>query len=191
LERDDVHNYNIEDVGSFDEVGNNVKKRKAVTSESNTLHKPKRARRNGSQISYTIDLSRDYGKKERLLFIEVMASGEYPSTEPAIPMKDEDEWEDFDDEGDSPHANNIAIHDAEASMQSLAVTQRADGKDRFAASVDPDVLGKFLHSTGLEFDESDSIYFLMTFPFYEHEFDLVGFLLDSVFGDGNDDDEEE
>eukprot|EP00978_Attheya_sp_CCMP212_P025010 scaffold79588_cov53-Attheya_sp.AAC.4 len=42
----------------------------------------------GTRIFYTIELSRDFGRKDQLLTVEVMASGEGPSPEPAIPMEE-------------------------------------------------------------------------------------------------------
>mmetsp|Transcript_16605 Transcript_16605/g.24388 ORF Transcript_16605/g.24388 Transcript_16605/m.24388 type:complete len:384 (+) Transcript_16605:171-1322(+) len=215
----------------------------------------------GTQIKYTIDLSRDYDKKERLLIIEVIASGEAPSVDKAIPMMDEgdmddngddDEWEEFDDNNDENGAesgdnddddehsssamngneiqskqNNSSKsksppssqdlhpkkrskqndHDEEKSTTEMSVkscnTSKTalsapslnDGKDRFAAYVDPDVLYNFINWTQLDsnncFDGPEVIYFLMTFPFYEHEWDLVGFLLEAVFGMDDDDDEDD
>jgi hypothetical protein len=40
-------------------------------------------------------------------------------------------------------------------------------------------------------DESTAFFILMTFPFYEQEWDIVGYVLDEVFGhegDGSDED---
>jgi hypothetical protein len=68
-------------------------------------------------------------------------------------------------------------------------------KDRYEAGMDPDVVALFisyLESTNrVSFDKRDNntsyseitmFFLLMTFPFYEHEWDLVGFLLQAVFG---------
>ena len=165
----------------------------------------------GTRIMYSIDFSVDHGPKERLITIEVMASGEAPSSKKAVPMEDdedddgEDVWEDFDEDGES-----IEKEDADDSIEKMdedetsqktdgkaqdgasqvtggGAVLTADGKDRYAAYVDPEELYKLLSCTGLVFDEATSIYFLMTFPFFEHEWDLLGFLLDAVFGDQSDD----
>ena len=164
----------------------------------------------GTRIMYSIDFSVDHGPKERLITIEVMASGEAPSSEKAIPMEDEDGddedvWEDFDEDGESIQKEDAddsveKMDEDEASQKTGGKSQDgasqattggtaliADGKDRYAAYVDPEELYKFLSSTGLVFDEATSIYFLMTFPFFEHEWDLLGFLLDAVFGSQSDD----
>ena len=177
----------------------------------------------GTRVMYSIDFSRDYGQKQRLITIEVMASGEAPSAEQAIPMEDDDDdnskgdreeddedvWEDYDEDGE-PEEESAEKMDAEdekgaeatyklksenASKKTAAnvmTTFVGDGKDRYAAYVDPESLYEFLSCTGLLFDEATTIYFLMTFPFFEHEWDLLGFLLDAVFGgDGGDDSGEE
>jgi hypothetical protein len=165
----------------------------------------------GTRIKYSIDFSFDHGPKERLITIEVMASGEAPSSEKAIPMEDEgdgdeeDVWEDFDERGESvqkeeaddivekmdedeaSHKNDGKTHDGASQATGGGAVLTADAKDRYAAYVDPEELYKFLSCTGLVFDEATSIYFLMTFPFFEHEWDLLGFLLDAVFGDQSDD----
>jgi hypothetical protein len=166
----------------------------------------------GTRIFYTIDLSRDFGRKEQLLTVEVMASGEGPSPEPAIPMEegDDDEWEDFDDKQDDDKSSTDDDYDTTArqkktdllseqtSIQSVAMEEEEgdptivinDGKDRFGAYVDPETLQNFLQWSQLELDEMASVYFLMSFPFYEHEWDLVGFLMDSIFGEDQDHDDE-
>jgi hypothetical protein len=72
-------------------------------------------------------------------------------------------------------------------------------KDVFTAGVDPDILQQCLSELGvddpvLSEDDSAAIFLLMSFPFYEHEWDLVGFVLDAAFGpdgDSDDDDDEE
>merc|ERR1711976_141817 len=57
-----------------------------------------------------------------------------------------------------------------------------EDRDRFAAFVDPDVVEKFILFTGLRFEApQDLLFFLMTFPYYEHEWDLFGYLLECVF----------
>ena len=167
----------------------------------------------GTRIMYSIDFSVDHGPKERLITIEVMASGEAPSSEKAVPMEDdedgdgEDVWEDFDEHGESIEKEDAddsiekmdedetsqktdgKAHDGASQATGGGAVLTADGKDRYAAYVDPEELYKFLSCTGLVFDEATSIYFLMTFPFFEHEWDLLGFLLDAVFGDQSDEDE--
>ena len=77
--------------------------------------------------------------------------------------------------------------------------------DRYAAGMDPDVVSVLIaHLTSLNndhattttikdddehehnYDDVTIFFWLMTFPFYEHEWDLIGFLLQAVFD--NDDD---
>jgi hypothetical protein len=68
--------------------------------------------------------------------------------------------------------------------------------DRFVAGIDPKVLRQFLIWSKLLFPAADSnidnlsaFFLLMTFPYYEQEWDLVGYVLDAVF-DFNDDDDD-
>mmetsp|Transcript_5346 Transcript_5346/g.7562 ORF Transcript_5346/g.7562 Transcript_5346/m.7562 type:complete len:276 (-) Transcript_5346:29-856(-) len=121
----------------------------------------------GAHVLYWLDISRDYGERQRLLTVEVWAIGQAPSMEQAKPleidvMEEEEEGDGTGENKSNDKDNNLC--------------------DRFAAYVDPDVLESFLEWTNLDMDEGTSIFLLMTFPFYEHEWDLVGFLLDSVFG---------
>ena len=65
--------------------------------------------------------------------------------------------------------------------------------DSYLAHLDPDVLHEFLNLTKIQTKNDDmhegtAFFLLMTFPFYEHEWDLVGFVLEEIFGD---DEEEE
>ena len=149
----------------------------------------------GTRIMYYVNFSIDHGSKERLITIEVMASGEAPSSEQAVPMEDdggddgEDVWEDFDEDGEP--LSKAEADDVVENMDEDEASQKTGGKDekdRYAAYVDPEELHKFLSCTGLVFDEATSIYFLMTFPYFEFEWDLLGFLLDAVFGHQSGDD---
>ena len=136
----------------------------------------------GSHIVYSIDVSKDYGQKERLLTVEVFALGQGPSVEPAEPLE-EDEWEDDDDAMD-------ASVDASASMEVTKAAEKPES-DRYAAYMDPDTLDDLLTWTQLGMNEYTAFFFLMTFPFYEHEWDLVGFVLDTVFGEGIEEEKED
>ena len=66
--------------------------------------------------------------------------------------------------------------------------------DSYMVHLDPDLLHEFLKFTGLQsMDEGTAFFLLMTFPFYEQEWDLVGYVLDEIFGaegdEGGHDDE--
>jgi hypothetical protein len=64
--------------------------------------------------------------------------------------------------------------------------------DEFLAYLDPDLMHEFLELAGLHpMSDGTAFFLLMTFPFYENEWDLVGFLLDEIFGDEDEDDEGE
>ena len=62
--------------------------------------------------------------------------------------------------------------------------------DRFGVFVDPQCIVSFLDRINMNLNEQSVIYFLLTFPFYEHEWDLSGFIL-SMFDDGEMEHEEE
>lgn len=147
----------------------------------------------GTHVSYSIDVSKDHGMKERLLLVEVIAAGDGPSSKEAVPMDDSSDgvWEDFEEENGKKVPDVEQMEESDdceknstepTKCDSSAGHVATDDRDRFGAYVDPEVLGKFLKWTKLELDESSSVFFLMTFPFYEHEWDLVGFILDCVFG---------
>jgi hypothetical protein len=56
--------------------------------------------------------------------------------------------------------------------------------DYYRAFVDPEILSKFLNWVDIQSKDMDDLtafFLLMTFPYYEQEWDLVGFLLSSVF----------
>ena len=64
-----------------------------------------------------------------------------------------------------------------------------EARDRYACYVDPESLELFQKAANLaDLSEATAFFTLMVFPFYQHEFDLVGFVLDSIFGNDNDDD---
>lgn len=161
----------------------------------------------GTHVTYSIFLARDYGPKEQLVSIEVIASGEGPSAEEAIPMEedDDDEWEDIscvENEGGNDAimlgnegVNRDAMDDRSRDHQSMLTAKSKgpsiipDGKDRFAAYVNPETLTNFVSWLQLNIDDVNSIYFLMSFMFYEHEWELVRFLMDCVFGEDGSDEE--
>lgn len=86
-----------------------------------------------------------------------------------------------------------------------------DVPDRFIAGIDPDALPTLLRHLGFCTDQdrprkgrkrgsrtktapiiSDdtAAFFLLTFPYFEHEWDIVGMILEAVFGPSDDDDVE-
>lgn len=146
----------------------------------------KKVKRGGTLITYSIDVSKDHGMKERVLHVEVIAAGDGPSPKEALPMDDGSDgvWEDLGEETDSKETDAQKMEESDdAKDDSPGPTKgdSSDDRDRFGAYIDPEVLAKFLKWTQVELDESSLVFFLMTFPFYEHEWDLVGFILDTVF----------
>lgn len=129
-----------------------------------------------THITYDIDYSIDYLENKRILSIEVYAPNNHPSVLPAVPF-DDDEMQDYDEDGNLIE-DSVTTEKAEMSISSMG-----DGPvDRYNIYVDPENMSDFNQQVGLEMDHSSSIDFLMTWPFYEHEWDIYGFLLDSVFG---------
>jgi hypothetical protein len=64
--------------------------------------------------------------------------------------------------------------------------------DSYYVYLDPDLLNEFMNVTGLQpMEEGTGFFLLMTFPFMEHEWDLIGYVLDEVFGCDDDDHDEE
>jgi hypothetical protein len=162
----------------------------------------------GTSIWYSIDVSRDDGPSEKLLWVKVFAAGSAPSILPAKFLEEEGGWEDMD-EGECEDADEQeckSMEQTESSMKKARLDE--DGtpgverneedlpeEDRFTAGMDPDALERFLRWTGLgKMEDVTAFFLLMSFPFYEVEFDLVGFILEAVFGpddDGDEDDGEE
>ena len=145
----------------------------------------------GTSVSYHIDLSKDYMQKERLIDIQIMAPGTSPSIKAAEPIE-ELMVEEFDQNG-----NPVVIEedncgdgddddDDDDDDDGMNNNTNCDETDKFAAYCDPEGLENFLKWTGLDLDAQNAIFLLMSFPHYEHEWDLFGFLLESVFG-GEDD----
>jgi hypothetical protein len=63
--------------------------------------------------------------------------------------------------------------------------------DTFMTFLDPDMLDTFLECAKITpMNEGTAFFLLMTFPYYEHEWDLVGYVLDTIFGDGDEDEED-
>ena len=60
----------------------------------------------------------------------------------------------------------------ENNPEEMPVTPSSDEKsngDKYAADADPENIEEFLAASGLDFLAENALFFLMTFPFYEHE----------------------
>jgi len=168
-------------------------------------------------VWYSIDLSKDHGPSERMLWVQVWALGNTPAPGRAknIAQEDDDLWSDMEEDETSSTAQ-IIMDDANGDVRkngctanpttaATTTTQLDDDNDggggenteepcdRFVAGIDADLLTQFLQWTRLgPLDDLTAFFLLMTFPFYEHEWDIVGLLLDAVFGmDGDDDDDDD
>ena len=89
------------------------------------------------------------------------------------------------------NGNLVAKEDAnddDKGTNSDSSNKENDDPDSYVAHIDPDVLNDFLQVAGIqskkedEMHEGTAFFLLMTFPFYEQEWDLVGFILEEVFG---------
>jgi len=96
-------------------------------------------------------------------------------------------------EDDDEHEDNgrAVLGSTSTSPSGLPTTH-----DSYIAYLDPDLLHEFVAmnfgAIGKEnssIDEAAVFFILMTFPFYEHEWDIVGMVLDEVFGHEHDDDD--
>jgi hypothetical protein len=128
----------------------------------------------------------------------------------AVGNDDDDEWEDIDDDEQSndlkankANCASLGTQQNAAKKPKLSANTKSDNddednntesspvtisdSDKFVAEMDPDVLERLLHKAQLRpMDDITAFFLLMTFPFYEHEWDLIGFILDSVFGSDGD-----
>jgi len=137
----------------------------------------------GTYVSYKIMMSKDYGKNHPLLRVDVWSPSETPSTELAVPI-------DCGSNTSISSENETGWVDGVKSISPPDQIGRFedDGKDRFLVHVDSENLDSFLRMANLDFHEEFLIYFLLAFPFYEHEWDIIGFVLDMVL---DEDSEEE
>ncbi len=132
-----------------------------------------------TRISYDIYFSKDHGEKKKLLGVEVFAENDFPSIEKAEPMES-----DFIDEGlDEDEMEGEIEGDKVEDMSVTSSSKHGSNGDRYCAYADPEDIEDFLTTSGLDLNAENALFFLMTFPYYEHEWDIFGFLLDCVFGD--------
>jgi hypothetical protein len=167
-------------------------------------------------VTYKIDVSVDYGQMETLLGVDIYALGEHPSVEEAVPMTHEEDEKDEDGEdvdpttSDDDDCDDVTEQEREGlktggqalckenddfeeiEMADADDSSKGDtGKgDRFGVFVDPQHIVCFLDRVNMNLNEQSVIYFLLTLPFYEHEWDISGFVLSSMFDDDDDDDDD-
>ena len=183
----------------------NIKKRKRIEESSNSSKKCKpnsdnrKRKGKGTNVVFSIELSRDFSSKQLLLISEVMAKDEAPSVDRAIPMIDENLYDDdqqkWNDKPCESDSKSCSIHgvtsDSSNELNYPNKTNNKDSADKYTAYLDPDELINFLTWTRLEMDEVSVIFYLLSHPFYENEWDIVGYILDTLFDDdGNDSDDD-
>ena len=166
-------------------------------------------------ITYKIDYSVDFGKMERLLGVDIYALNEHPSLEQAISLQDEDVVESLDEESNNTknsvdgnvHRNDKITSTGEDDVfeevemsdngddnddsQSKGNNSSGGGGDRFGVYINPENVVAFLDRTNFNLNDRSVFYFLLTFPFYEFEWEIPGFVFDALFDDEDDDDDDE
>ena len=146
----------------------------------------------GTRVWYSMDVSRDHGPLEKVLWCQVLAAGDAPSALPAVDMDadDEDGWEDIEDDDDEASSPALKKQKSDSSSESKEEPDAAvlgGEADRYTAGMDPDALQQFLQWTQVDVpDEASAFFLLMTFPYHDAEWDLVGYILDAVFGNEDD-----
>ena len=103
----------------------------------------------------------------------------------------EDEFDDIvmsDDGSDSGDGNpaDDESYDADGGGNAETTDVVAAG-DRFGVFINPENVVAFLDRANFNLDEKSVFYFLMSFPFYEHEWDIAGFIFDALFDDDDED----
>ncbi|GAX22048.1 hypothetical protein FisN_6Hh295 [Fistulifera solaris] len=160
-------------------------------------------------VCYSIDLTNGLGPVQKLLWVQVWADG-HRRTEHLTPVNldedgDADGWEDIDEDEDEgvdeapeqkrqrrdEEVEPTVIKEQSEPMQVETPESVDERADRYVAGIDPEVLQLFIEWIGLgshsngEVSDVTIFFLLMTFPFFEHEWDIIGYLLDSVFGDAS------
>ena len=169
----------------------------------------------GFYIRYSIEMSVNHQQRKNLIVIQVWSANDWPSAEKAVCINHF--WEDIeygDEEGHLILDSKLKYSNESSRMsrkrQRLDSSQEPSGNvhpndgsdscgdehDSYSAHLDSETLHEFLnlagiHTKGNEMHEGTAFFLLMTFPFYEHEWDLVGYLLEEIFGDAEDEDTED
>ena len=203
---------------SLDDTNNTKKQKQCIDNEMNCNDSTEEYHGNGfipkTIITYRVDYSVDWGRQQRLFGVDIYAAGEFPSVEEAIPIMDDDNsLSDTDSDGEKNiDANGDENFNGSNDKQSTAGSSEfediemssngdqsnegvlrddAEAADRFGVFVDPENTLAFLERLNANFNEQSVFHFLLMFPFYEHEWDISGFLLSSLCDDDEDDCDEE
>ena len=159
-----------EDIGSedcSDEDDQMGGKRKQASSSLLSKRRKKQRKNNPVSIHYEINFLPSGGgselKRERLLVLDIYSGAGVPGEV----EESEDMYDDDDKSGEDRSTSGPP-------------------KDRFASYVEPDTFtvfaNRFLDKYPFEFSESDFVYFLCMFKFFELEWDIVGFVVAGIFG---------
>jgi hypothetical protein len=154
-----------------------------------------------------------------LLWVHVDAAGSVPSHRPAMRSSENDGWSDMEEEEEVENdvsscrdngvsdvsqvmPDSASRDDEKVTMESAPPLRKLftdsddvdDEKgDQYEAGMNPEVVSQFIHALQLGSSMPDiTVFFLlMTFPFYEHEWDIVGYLLEAVFDSDEENEVEE
>ena len=94
-----------------------------------------------------------------------------------------DEEEDDKDEDEEDGSSNYITTETDTA---------ANAADRYGVSIHLQNIVTFLDCTkNINLTESSIFYFLLTFPYYEHEWDVAGLILSSIYNDDVDDNDDD
>jgi hypothetical protein len=158
-------------------------------------------------ITYKVEYSVDSGKLEKLFAVDIYAAGDFPSIQEAIPINEDNDVNSVQSSNDSstgekdqnidvckglqPNNGGKEFEEIEMSTEEDQTNDSPpvyNDADRFGVVVDPENVLDFLEQMNMNLNEQSVFQFLLMFPFYEHEWDVSGFLLSSLF---DEDDAEE
>lgn len=158
-------------------------------------------------VSYSIDLAKDHGAAERMLWVNVQAIGNFPSSTKAANMTDDEQarWSDMESDDEESKGDAVTSRDVKKNMAEIradasktrsstvaheeTTTTKGEGpgSDVFTAGIDGDLLTTFLEWAQVgPMDDITAFFLLMTFQYYELEWDIIGYLLEAVFGSDDD-----
>ena len=144
----------------------------------------------------------DHNKFVPLLGVDIYAMEDYPSVSMAVPIiennyiegkkerEEEEKMEDVADKrGEELEVHNNGTYDNEDSYMDDIV--HATPCDRYKVFIQPQNVVDFLDHANINLNERSVFQFLLTFPFYEHEWDIPGFVLNALFDDDEEEEEDE
>jgi len=102
---------------------------------------------------------------------------------------DGDDAAEFEEIEMSDHSSSVRNDDDDDTMEDN--NDNGGGGDRFGVFVNPENIVDFLDRANVNLNEQTVFHFLLTCPFYEHEWDICGFILSALFDDEEEEEEED